>query len=179
MASIRIYTINSSDMDNPFSYLKSGIDFIMNPEKTDHGLLAGSLNCDMDTAFQEMVNTKKQYGKTDMRQGYQVTISFDSEEMMEAKDILQKFVQTYIGEEYECVYAIHNDTEVIHGHVLFNSVSRLSGARYHHAMGDEKMQKVIDSLCKSEKKELAKIHQTASPVKETTQINKPCKGIHR
>ena len=42
----------------------------MNPEKTQGGRLVGAINCQSDMAFEQMMDTKKQFGKTDKRQGY-------------------------------------------------------------------------------------------------------------
>ena len=40
----------------------------MNPEKTQGGRLVGAINCQAGMAFEQMMDTKKQFGKTDKRQ---------------------------------------------------------------------------------------------------------------
>ncbi|MCM1494712.1 MAG: relaxase/mobilization nuclease domain-containing protein [Bacteroides sp.] len=177
--------INLLGVDISFSGLKNEIDSILDSEKTRNGLLTGTLNCDVDTAFQTMVNTKKTYGNIDMRQGYQITVLFDAKKLgeTEAVDILRKFAQTYIGEKYECVYAIHNSTEKLHGHLLFNSVSRLSGEKYLYMHDGREMQKITDLLCKMEKEVLSGRTESGKnhvlPEKRISPQSKPCRGMQR
>ena len=107
----------------------------------------------MDSAYEKMVTTKKMYGKTKQRQGYHFIISFapDETDAKTAMEIIGKFVNEYLGERYEAVYAVHENTEVIHGHVVFNSVSFLDGYKYHYDKGDWKrdIQPIVNRLCAS------------------------------
>lgn len=41
-------------------------------------------------------------------------------------EITQKFVQEYLGQEYEAVYAVHDNTDHVHSHIIFNSRTRFS-----------------------------------------------------
>jgi hypothetical protein len=41
----------------------------MNPEKTQDGRLIGAINCQVDSAFEQMKATKRKFGKVDKRQG--------------------------------------------------------------------------------------------------------------
>ena len=43
--------------------------------------------------------------------------------------IAQKII-TYFQDEYQCVYAIHEDTEYLHIHLVCNAVSYVDGHRY-------------------------------------------------
>ncbi len=151
MAITKILYINSSPRGATTTHLVNSIDYILNPKKTKNGLLTGSLNCDKDNAFQDMMDTKEFYGKTDLRQGYHIMISFSPGETDEetAMDILHRFAEKFIGEKYECVYAVHNDKNHMHGHLVFNSVSCQNGKKYHYANGDWKreIQPITNSLC--------------------------------
>ncbi|BFK89317.1 relaxase/mobilization nuclease domain-containing protein [Blautia coccoides] len=40
---------------------------------------------------------------------------------------MQEFCQEYLGENYDYVFTVHTDSAHIHAHVIFNSVSRLTG----------------------------------------------------
>ena len=57
-------------------HLKSALDYIMNPEKTQDGRLVGEINCQPDNAFEQMKDTKRKFGKIDKRQGYHLILSF-------------------------------------------------------------------------------------------------------
>ena len=54
------------DSGNSFHarHLKRALDYVMNPEKTQGGRLVGAINCQTDMAFEQMMDTKKQFGKT-------------------------------------------------------------------------------------------------------------------
>lgn len=163
MAITKILYINSSPKGAPTTHLVNSIDYILNPRKTKNGLLTGSLNCDKDNAFQDMMDTKEFYGKTDLRQGYHIMISFSPGEADEetAMDIVRRFAQTYLGEKYECVYAVHNDKGHMHGHIVFNSVSCLDGRKYHYADGDwaKEIQPVTNSLCEEYGLEIINVNE--------------------
>ena len=57
-------------------HLKASIDYIMNPEKTQNGVMVGSINCNVNMAFDQMQKTKRLYGKMERRQGYHLILSF-------------------------------------------------------------------------------------------------------
>lgn len=151
MAITKIIHMNPSKTGEAYTHLANSIDYIFNPKKTKDGLLTGSLNCDKEKALQEMLDTKHFYGKEAGRQGYHVMISFSPGETDEetAMEIIQRFAEKFIGETYECVYAVHNDRNHIHGHLVFNSVSCQDGRKYHYANGDWKkqIQPITNSLC--------------------------------
>ena len=50
-------------------HLKRSLDYVMNPEKTQDGRLVGAINCQVDSAFEQMKATKRKFGKVDKRQG--------------------------------------------------------------------------------------------------------------
>ncbi len=112
----------------------------------------GSINCLLDTAFEQMMDTKVTFGKTDKRQGYHIIISFAPGEATEeqALDIVARFAQEYLKDKYEAVYAVHNDKKHMHGHIVFNSVSFETGMKHECKKGEWKhrMQPITNRLCK-------------------------------
>ena len=62
--------LHMKDSGNSFHarHLKRALDYVMNPEKTQGGRLVGAINCQAGMAFEQMMDTKKQFGKTDKRQ---------------------------------------------------------------------------------------------------------------
>lgn len=141
------------DCGNHFhgKHLKQSLDYVMNPEKTQNGRLIGGMNCQPDTAFRQMMDTKKAFGKVDKRQGYHLIISFKEGEVSTdtAYEITEKFVQEYLGKEYEAVYCIHDNTAHIHSHIIFNSVSFVDGRKYRYEKGDweRDIQPITNRLC--------------------------------
>lgn len=151
MAITKILYLNEAQTGNPAGHLKNALEYIQNPEKSEERVLVGSINCLPETAFEQMMDTKVTYGKTDKRQGFHIMISFVPGEATEeqAFDIVGRFAKEYLGDKYEAVYAVHNDKEHMHGHIVFNSVSFETGAKYDYRKGEWKrrMQPLTNKLC--------------------------------
>lgn len=132
-------------------HLKAALEYISAPEKTQQGRLIASVNCQTDFAFEQMKNTKKKFGKIDKRQAYHLIISFKEGEVDAdtAFEIAEKFVSEYLSNQYEAVYAVHDNTAHIHAHIVFNSVSFRSGKKYRYEKGDweKHIQPITNKLC--------------------------------
>lgn len=146
--------LHMKDSGNSFHarHLKRSIDYVMNPEKTQNGRLVGAINCQADMAFEQMMDTKKQFGKTDKRQGYHIILSFKEDEVEpdRAFEITQRFVAEYLGDAYEAVFVVHDNTDHVHSHIVFNSVSFVDGRKYRYEKGDwaKYIQPITNKLCK-------------------------------
>lgn len=131
-------------------HLANGLKYIMNPKKTEDGRYVSGSNCTPENALEQMLETKRHFGKMDKRQGYHFIISF-AEELTEetAFEIVGEFVREYLGSDYEAVYAIHNDTDHIHGHIIFNSVRCTDGYKYDYPKGEweNRIQSLVNRLC--------------------------------
>lgn len=152
MAITKIQCLNEAHTGNPAAHLKNALSYIQNPEKTEENVLVGSINCLPDTAFEQMMDTKVTFGKTNKRQGYHIIISFAPGEATEeqALDIVARFEQEYLKDKYEAVYAVHNDKKHMHGHIVFNSVSFETGMKHECKKGEweHRMQPITNRLCK-------------------------------
>lgn len=142
----------NSDKRGGTGHLKNSLRYILNPEKTEKGyLVGGNAGNDPEEIFRVMMDTKKEWGKTDKRQGYHFVISFKPGEVTsdQAFLVLKEFCEEYLGEDYDYVFAIHTDQDHQHGHIIFNSVNRVSGYKYRYEKGDwEKfIQPVTDRIC--------------------------------
>lgn len=152
MAITKILYIDGVDQGNPAKHLKQALDYIQNPDKTEERVLVGSINCLPETAFEQMMETKQIFGKTDKRQGYHIIISFPPGEATEeqAFEITRRFAEEFLGEQYEVVYSVHTDKEHKHGHIVWNSVDMQNGKKYEYKKGDwkYKIQPITNKLCK-------------------------------
>ena len=152
MAITKIQCLNEAHTGNPAAHLKNALSYIQNPEKTEENVLVGSINCLPYKAFEQMMDTKVTFGKTNKRQGYHIIISFAPGEATEeqALDIVARFAQEYLKDKYEAVYAVHNDKKHMHGHIVFNSVSFETGMKHECKKGEWKhrMQPITNRLCK-------------------------------
>lgn len=146
--------MHMNDCGNAFHgmHLKRSLLYIMAPEKTQGKRLVRGMNCRPENAYLEMQKTKQKFQKTDKRQGYHIVLSFREGEVDPdtALEITEKFVEEYLGERYEAVYTVHDNTAHVHSHIVFNSVSFVDGKKYHYAKGDweRKIQPITNRLCK-------------------------------
>lgn len=151
MGITRILKIGTADSTNG-KYLYNSIEYILKPTKTENGLyVGGNSGTEVSEVYQTMIDTKREYQKLDKRQGYHFIISFtpgeaDAEQMYH---VLQDFCEEYLGENYDYVFSVHTDQAHMHGHIVFNSVSRTSGYKYRYEKGDwEKyIQPITDRVC--------------------------------
>ncbi|MDU3244371.1 MAG: relaxase/mobilization nuclease domain-containing protein [Clostridiales bacterium] len=151
IALTKLMHMKQSAKGNPAAHLKNGIQYIMQKEKTDGGIwIGGNAGTAPDEVLQTFLDTKKDYGKPDGRQGYHFVISFKEDAAPEqVYQIMGEFCKEYLGDQYDFVYAVHTDTSHPHAHVIFNSVARTTGIKYHYKKGDwEKyIQRVTDQIC--------------------------------
>ena len=152
MAISKILSIKDLPGEAHGKHLKAAFDYIRKAEKTQNGSLVGAVNCQPDFALSQMMITKNQYGKLSGRQAYHLIISFNEGEINTdtAMEFMQKFVESYLGDNYEAVYSVHDDTAHIHGHILFNSVCFKNGLKFRYKKGDWKkaIQPLVNRLCK-------------------------------
>lgn len=139
------------------AHLKNSIDYILDVKhdgaKTGYGLwVGGNSGTESPEIFQTMLDTKADWQKPGGRQGYHFVISFLPGEVDEAKafQVVQEFCESYLGNHYDYVFAIHNDQDHLHGHIVFNSVCRTTGYKYRYEKGDweKKIQPITDRVCK-------------------------------
>ena len=141
---------------NPASHLQNAINYILDVKhggaKTDFGRwVGGNSGIEADEVFKNFMDTKEFYDKFDGRQGYHFAISFakgetDAETCFE---IMREFCEEFLKDNYDYVYAVHIDKGHMHGHIIFNSVARTTGLKYHYVKGDwEKyIQPITDKIC--------------------------------
>ena len=85
-----------------------------------------------------LANGLRYFGTLDKRQRYHFILSFEEDEVSEeeAFQMVGEFVTEFLGKDFEAVYAVHNDTDHIHGHIIFNSVRCTTGYKYDYRNGD-------------------------------------------
>lgn len=126
MAYDKIITIHSQ--------LDRRINYALNWEKcSDNGqFLQAAINCRLDTACRDMLNTKQRWDKLSGVQGYHIIHSYAPGEVTaeQAQRLSMEFARRLIGRRFEAVVATHTDHEHIHSHIVFNSVSCVDGRMF-------------------------------------------------
>ena len=148
-------------LDYKPQHLINAINYVLdvknNGRKTEYGQwVGGNAGLHSNEIIQAFLDTKELWEKEDGRQGYHFVISFSPEEAVDAKtcyEVLQDFCEEYLADSYDYMFAVHTDQEHMHGHIIFNSVNRETGYKYHYVKGDwEKyIQPVTDKICKKYK----------------------------
>lgn len=131
------------DFYNVFAY-------VSRPEATEQGEYVSAINCLKEIALQQMILTKKQYGKDDgyiAWHGYQ---SFKPDEVtpQEAHAIGLQTAKEMWGDRFQIIVTTHLDKEHLHNHFCFNSVSFLDGGKYNYSNAErQKLRDVSDRIC--------------------------------
>lgn len=127
------------------------IDYVTKEEKTEEKLVSG-LNCDPDTAKEEMQITKKVWGKTGGRTYKHFVQSFHKDELItleQAHELAKEFANKcpqFKG--FEVLIATHKDKEHIHTHFILNSVSYENGYKFRmHKSELQEMKDLSDQIC--------------------------------
>ena len=111
------------------------------------------LNCspDYQAAYDSFINVKRDFSNEDGRQAYHWEISFAPGETYpaQAMEIAKSWAQEILGDDYQCVIAVHDDKEHIHAHLIFNSVSMIDGYKFRYELMDleQKYYPALNRLC--------------------------------
>mgnify|MGYP000403257402 FL=1 len=103
-----------------------------------------------DTSYQEMINVKKQFFKTDGIQCFHAVQSFVKGEITpeQAHEIGMKLAEELWEDKFQVVVTTHLNTDNLHNHFVLNSVSFLDGKRFCNTKKDYAiMRKTSDRLC--------------------------------
>ena len=113
--------------------LEEAIQYAMNRDKTERSIFENAIGCVCETAYQDMVDTKKRYNKMDGVQGFHLVQSFAKGEVTPelAHQIGMELAERLLQGKYEAVITTHLNTEHYHNHIVFNSVSMKDGKKYH------------------------------------------------
>ena len=107
-------------------------------------------NCTAQSALSEMQLTKERFRKTDGRQYYHFVQSFaaaDDLTPQEAHTIALELAQREFP-DFEVLVATHIDTDILHSHLIVNSVSFRDGRKLHQSAADLQAQRLAnDEIC--------------------------------
>lgn len=135
--------------------LQDALDYAANRDKTEQSCFESSYACTLETAFADMRQTKERWHKLGDVQGYHLVQSFAAGEVTPelAHRIAQELADRVLGGQYEYVIGTHLNTGHIHSHIVWNSVSRIDGRKY-HSNGKSyvtEIRAVSDELCRKYK----------------------------
>ena len=133
--------------------LLDALKYICNPEKTKDIYIGGTAGGSAESAFQQMVENKKVWRKPDGTQAFHYILSFPPTEEITpetAMKVTEDFCRELLGEDdFLYLFTVHVDREHLHAHIVFDSVSRIDGRKFHSPKGDweKRIQPITDRVC--------------------------------
>ena len=112
--------------------LAAALKYVENDDKTDMKMFVSGINCPTVRAYEQMMITKRRYGKMGGNVAYHGYQSFKIDEVTpeEAHKIGIETAKRMWGKDYEIVVTTHLNTENIHNHIVINSVSFKTGLKF-------------------------------------------------
>ena len=140
---------NSKYSEADYHSLKDVLAYAKDEEKTEKEFFCEGINCNPETAREQFVNVKEQFGKTDGIQAYHGYLSFKEQDITpeSAQKIGMEFAQTVWGKRYQVVVTTHLNTQHLHCHFVINSVSFVDGKRCQDTSWF-KFRYIADEICK-------------------------------
>lgn len=147
------YTTNEDKTENKELYndLHNVIDYTKSDFKTEEQFFVSGINCNPESAYKEMVNTKKIFNKSDGILGFHAFQSFKENEVLPdvAHAIGIKLANEMWGDRFEVVVSTHINTNHIHNHFVINSVSFKDGKKYYDNYESyAELRHLSDSICR-------------------------------
>lgn len=126
------------------------VDYVNKDEKTEERLKSG-INCEPETAFDEMQSTKALWNKQGGREYMHFVQSFKPGETTpeKAQEIGKEIAEkNEAWKGFEILVVTHKDREHIHNHIVVNSVSFEDGHKLQSSKADlEKLKNLSDEIC--------------------------------
>ena len=119
-----------------YSDLQSVLHYAANEEKTVEGkeraMFVTGVNCNRDTAFQEMQAVKERFGKTGGNVAYHAYQSFKPGEVTPelCHRLGVELAKRMWGDDYQVLVATHFNTGTYHNHFVVNSVGLWDGRKF-------------------------------------------------
>ena len=162
-------TSNSDYEENLYKSLHNTIEYTKADFKTEQQLYVTGINCEAENAMQDMILTKKHFGKEKGILAFHGFQSFAEGEVSakQAHEIGVKLAEELWGDKYEVLVSTHLNTNNYHNHFVVNSVSFVDGKKYRNTVENYAMMRALsDDLCKEyglsvlEEKKCGKIDYT-------------------
>ena len=143
-------TLNEDYNTSNYMELHNVIEYAKCDYKTEKQFYVSGINCNSETAYEEMLITKKSYGKTDGILAFHAFQSFKENEVSaeQAHEIGVKLAEEMWGDRFEVIVSTHLNTNHFHNHFVINSISFKDGKRYYDKRSSyAELRHLSDSLC--------------------------------
>ena len=157
MAATCIMSIHINKGKTARQSIAARLDYIMNPKKTDGGILVLTYACSPETAADEFMLFRQEYqtntGRTQENEviGYHVRQAFKPEEITPdvANEIGNELASRMTDDQFAYVVATHIDKHHIHNHIIICSTDLEGQHKYRDVKQSAKdLAEISDSLCR-------------------------------
>ena len=124
------------------------IRYITQKHKTPSGYI-GVCGVDVPNAAQQMQEVSASFRKDNKIRIRHIVVTFHRSELVTPykANMIALMIAYEIGQRYQCVYAVHEDTYNIHVHFVFNPVSFVNGHKYSGTKEEHKALKERIAMC--------------------------------
>ena len=157
MATTRIMPLHIGKGRTEGQAISDIIDYVANPQKTDHGKLITGYECDSRVADAEFLLAKRQYisatGRvrgTDDVIAYHVRQSFRPGEITaeEANRLGVEFANRFTKGKHAFIVCTHIDKSHIHNHIIWSAVNLDCDRKFRNFWGSTKaVRRLSDTIC--------------------------------
>lgn len=157
MATTRIIPLHIGKGRTVSTAISDIIDYVKNPEKTNHGKFISSYQCDSRTVDSEFCLAKRQYvQKTGRVRGeddviaYQIRQSFVPGEITpeEANRLGQELARRFTKGNHAYIVCTHIDKAHIHNHIIWNAVNLECDRKFRNFWGSTRaVRRLNDTIC--------------------------------
>ena len=130
--------------------LRNVIDYARNSNKTEKEYFVTGINCEPNSAYEEMQDTKKYYNKEDKILAFHAYQSFKEGEVSPelAHKIGVQLANEMWGDRFQVIVTTHLNTNHIHNHFVLNSVSYVDGKKYYSNRANTgRLRHTSDEIC--------------------------------
>ena len=137
------------DLRRVLEYAEDGSKTYVDDEFVDCYFISG-VNCNVETAFEEMTAVKQRYGKMDGNQAYHAYQSFKPGEVSAqlCHELGLRLANGLWGDRFQVIVTTHIDKHHLHNHLIINSVSFLDGKKFNdNKAAYRRMREYSDFIC--------------------------------
>ena len=157
MATTRIMPLHVGEGRTESRAISDIIDYVANPQKTDHGRLITGYECDSHVADAEFMLAKRQYiaatgrvrGADDVI-AYHVRQSFCPGEIApeEANRLGVEFAKRFTKGKHAFIVCTHIDKAHVHNHIIWSSINLDCDRKFRNFWGSTKaVRHLSDTIC--------------------------------
>lgn len=122
---------------NNYSSIFNLVNYVLTDKRTGGFInYYGGFNVNILRADEQMVLVKEYYHKTANRKMRHFVVSFEEEISPYDAYVLGLQIAAYYVGRYQIVFGVHEDTDNVHIHFAFNTVSFVDGLKYSGAFSD-------------------------------------------